>query len=137
MKKQARLHLLVGIAAAELPERGNRTIQRRQAISRRYTAKESIEFRYGIVYNLDNFYILATRRSQMHAISQNILEAFNQLPDIEKHALASEIIKQVAMLDIPPLTDEALTEIADALFVEHDRMEAEDAEAKSRGSLAR
>ena len=73
----------------------------------------------------------------MHAISQNILEAFNQLPDIEKHALASEIIKQVAMLDIPPLTDEALTEIADALFVEHDRMEAEDAEAKSRGSLAR
>ena len=63
----------------------------------------------------------------MHATSQNILEAFNQLPEIEKHALASEIIKQVVMLDIPPLTDEALTEIADALFVEHDKMEAEDA----------
>ena len=29
-------------------------------------------------------------------------------------------MKQVALLDIPPLTDEALTEIADALFVEHD-----------------
>ena len=45
----------------------------------------------------------------MHATSQNILEAFNQLPEIEKHAIASEIIKQVALLDIPPLTDEALT----------------------------
>ena len=68
----------------------------------------------------------------MHATPQNILEAFNQLPEIEKHALASEIIKQVALLDIPPLTDEALTEIADALFVEHDKAEVEDAETKSR-----
>ena len=71
----------------------------------------------------------------MPTIPQNILEAFYQLPEIEKHAIASEIIKQVALLDIPPLTDEALTEIADALFVEHDKMEAEDAQAKSRGSL--
>ena len=73
----------------------------------------------------------------MPTTSQNILEAFNQLPEIEKHALASEIIKQVVLLDIPPLTDEAFTEIADALFVEHDKMEAEDAETQSRGSLAR
>lgn len=73
----------------------------------------------------------------MHATSQNILEAFNQLPEIEKHALASEIIKRVVLLDMPPLTDEALTEIADALFVEHDKTEAADAEAKPRGSLAR
>ena len=73
----------------------------------------------------------------MHATPQNILEAFNQLPEMEKHALASEIIKQVALLDIPPLTDKVLTEIADALFVEHDKAEAADAEAKSRGSLAR
>ena len=71
----------------------------------------------------------------MHATSQNILEAFNQLPETEKHALASEIIKQVALLEIPPLTDEALTEIANALFAEHDKTEAADAETKSRGSL--
>ena len=57
----------------------------------------------------------------MHTTSQNILE----------------IIKQVALQDIPPLTDEALTEIADALFVEHDKTEAQDAEAKSRGSLVK
>ena len=66
----------------------------------------------------------------MHTTPQNILEAFNQLPEIEKHAIASEIIKQVALLEIPPLTDETLTEIADALFVEHDKTETEDAEAK-------
>ena len=36
------------------------------------------------------------------------------------------------LLDIPPLTNEALTEIADSLFVEHDKLEAADAEAKSR-----
>ena len=71
----------------------------------------------------------------MHATSENILEAFKQLPEIEKHALASEIIKQVALLDIPPLTDEALTEIAEVLFVEHDKTEAENAETKSRRSL--
>ena len=73
----------------------------------------------------------------MEATSENILEAFNQLPEIEKHAIASEIIKQVAQLDIPLLIDETLTEIADALFVEHDKTEAVEAEAKLRGSLAR
>ncbi len=73
----------------------------------------------------------------MQETSQNILEAFNRLPELEKHAIASEIIKQVALLEIPPLMDEALTEVADALFVEHDKTEAADAEAKSRGSLAR
>ena len=57
----------------------------------------------------------------MHTISQNI----------------PETIKQTVLLDISPLTDEALTEIADALFVEHDKTEAMDVEAKSRGSLAR
>ena len=73
----------------------------------------------------------------MNATPQNILEAFNQLPETEKHALASEIIKQVALLDIPPLTDEALTEVADALFLEHDKTEAADAKVKSGRSLAR
>ena len=68
----------------------------------------------------------------MHATSQNILEAFNRLPETEKHAVASEIIKQVAPLNTPSLTDEARTEIADALFIEHDKTEAMDAEAKSR-----
>lgn len=67
----------------------------------------------------------------MNTTSQTILEVFNQLPEIEKHALASEIIKQVAMLEFPPLTDDALTEIADSLFIVHDKTEAKDAETES------
>ena len=67
----------------------------------------------------------------MNAESQIILEAFHALPDIEKHALASEIIKTVALLDYPPLTDDALTEIADTLFVLHDETEDNDAETQS------
>ena len=64
----------------------------------------------------------------MNATSQTILDVFNQLPETEKHALASEIIKQVVMLDVPPLTDEALIEIADVLFVVHDEAETKDAD---------
>ena len=67
----------------------------------------------------------------MNVTAQSILESFNQLPEPEKLEIATEIIKRVVMLDFPPLTDEALTEVADALFVEHDEMEANDAKAKS------
>ena len=52
-----------------------------------------VEFQRDIVYNLDNFHdTLATRRAQIHATSQNTLETFNQLSEIEKHAMTSEII---------------------------------------------
>ena len=67
----------------------------------------------------------------MNVTAQSILESFNQLPEPEKLEIATEIIKRVVLLDFPPLTDEALTEVADALFVEHDEMEANDAKAKS------
>lgn len=67
----------------------------------------------------------------MNVTAQSILESFNQLPEPEKLEIATEIIRRVVMLDFPPLTDEALTEVADALFVEHDEMEANDAKAKS------
>lgn len=72
----------------------------------------------------------------MNTPSQDILDAFKQLPDLEKHALASEILKQIAILDVSPLTDEALTAVADGLFVEHDKTESADAETKTRRSLA-
>ena len=52
----------------------------------------------------------------------------NQLLETEKHEVASAIIRWTARQDSPPLTD-------DALFVELDKMEARDAESKSRGSL--
>ena len=71
----------------------------------------------------------------MKTATQTILESFNQLPKLEKHKLASEIIKSVVMMDLPPLTDEALSEIADALFIEHDEAEINDAKAKTRRNL--
>ena len=37
----------------------------------------------------------------MNTTSQNILKAFNQLLEVEKHELASEILKQMTTLDIP------------------------------------
>ncbi len=68
----------------------------------------------------------------MNAVSQTILDAFNKLPEIEKHALASEIIKQVVMLDSAPLTDDELTEVANDLFAMHDEAEAGDVKTESR-----
>ena len=67
----------------------------------------------------------------MQSTSENMLKAFNQLPEMGKHAVASEIIRQVALLGFPSLIDGALTEIANELFVEHDKTEAADAETKS------
>ena len=68
----------------------------------------------------------------MNAVSQTILEVFNKLPEIQKHALASEIIKQVVMLDSASLIDDALTEVANDLFVMHDEAEAEYVKTESR-----
>lgn len=53
--------------------------------------------------------------------TQNILDLFSQLPEIEKHEFASEIIKWTAKRDFPPLTDEALVQVADARFIELDK----------------
>ena len=71
----------------------------------------------------------------MSTATQNILDLFSQLPEIEKHEFASEIIKWTAKQDFPPLTDEALVQAADALFIELDKSEARDADSKSRRSL--
>ncbi|MBI1926076.1 hypothetical protein HYR99_17715 [Candidatus Poribacteria bacterium] len=71
----------------------------------------------------------------MSTTSQNILESFNQLPEPEKRELAAEIIRWIAELDFPPLTDEDFVLAAEELFIELDRGEAKDAESKSRRGL--
>ena len=38
----------------------------------------------------------------MQPTSENILKAFSRLPETQKHAVASEIIKQVILLDPRP-----------------------------------
>ena len=63
----------------------------------------------------------------MTADVQNFLHTFDALPDPDKRTLATEILRRSLALDQPPLTDEALTETADALFQDLDRREAEDA----------
>ena len=67
----------------------------------------------------------------MHNTSESILEAFNQLPELEKHAIGSEIIKQVALLDFPPVSDDELMEIADMVFRMHDEAEKKDSDPDS------
>ena len=67
----------------------------------------------------------------MSTATQNILDLFNQLPEIEKHEFASEIIKWTVKQDFPPLTDEALVQAADALFIELDKSEARDADSNA------
>ena len=59
----------------------------------------------------------------MSTATQNILDLFNQLPEIEKHEFASEIIRWTAKRDFPPLIDEALVQAADTLFIELDKAE--------------
>ena len=71
----------------------------------------------------------------MGIATQNALDLFNQLPETEKHEVASAIIRWTARRDFSPLTDDALVQVGDALFVELDKMEVRDAKSKSRGSL--
>lgn len=73
--------------------------------------------------------MILTKGLYMYNTSESILEAFNQLPELEKHAIGSEIIKQVALLDFPPVSDDELTEIADMVFRMHDEAEKKDAES--------
>jgi hypothetical protein len=59
----------------------------------------------------------------MTAEVQHILHTIDSLPDPDKRALVTEILRRSLALDQPSLTDEALTEAADALLQELDRSE--------------
>ncbi len=54
---------------------------------------------------------------------KQILDSFNQLPEIEKRELASEIIRRTIQMDLPPLSDQELVLIAEELFLELDQKE--------------
>ena len=55
---------------------------------------------------------------------KEILDSFDQLPEIEKRELASEIIRRTVKLDLPSLTDEELIYNAEELFLELDKRES-------------
>lgn len=61
----------------------------------------------------------------MIAEAESILQSFDMLPDEQKRAVASEILRRSLKLDESPLSDEVLASEADELFLELDRREAE------------
>lgn len=60
---------------------------------------------------------------------QEFLETFDRLTEQDRHDAATEILRRVADLDLPPLDDEALTEIAAMTFQELDARETADERA--------
>lgn len=56
---------------------------------------------------------------------QHVLESFEHLRDAEKQQVAAEIIRRLAKLDFPPLSDEDLVLSAEELFLELDKQESE------------
>lgn len=60
----------------------------------------------------------------MTAVVQELLRTFDQLTNLEQLELASEILKRVIHLDLPPLSDEDLVLNAEGLFLELDKRES-------------
>jgi hypothetical protein len=60
---------------------------------------------------------------------QQLLAKFDSLSKEEQHVAAVEVLRRATPGDDGPLTDEALLELADALFVELDRQEEADAQS--------
>jgi hypothetical protein len=59
--------------------------------------------------------------------AQNLIQSFDSLQEPDKIEVAAEIIRRSVALDMPPLSDEQLTTIADELFLEMDKEESKDA----------
>lgn len=58
------------------------------------------------------------------AVIKELLKTFDQLTNSERLEVASEILKRVAHLDLPPLSDEDIVLSAEELFLELDKREA-------------
>ena len=56
---------------------------------------------------------------------ETLLESFERLPNDAKIEAASEILKRSVNLDLPPLTEEAILQMADDIFVKLDEEESE------------
>jgi hypothetical protein len=59
----------------------------------------------------------------MNAVVEDLLRAFEELPDAEKRELASRIVQWEASAEHPPLTDKELVSGAEAVFLSLDRAE--------------
>ena len=59
----------------------------------------------------------------MNSSSRQILESFDHLPEPGKREVACEILRRAVELNLPPLTDEDLTRIAEECFLKLDEEE--------------
>ena len=55
---------------------------------------------------------------------QELLEAFDHLPEDDNHEAAAQILRRVSNLDFDPVSDDQLVFAAEALFLELDVREA-------------
>ncbi len=56
---------------------------------------------------------------------KDLLKSFEALPDVEKHELASAILRWSQITEHPPITDEELLGSANEVFLRLDREEDE------------
>ncbi len=62
---------------------------------------------------------------------EELLKLFDLLSEVEKHKVASEILRRSLELRSAPLTDEELALNAEQVFLELDRRESEDGQSQS------
>jgi hypothetical protein len=53
----------------------------------------------------------------MNGISQQLLDSFERLPESEKQQVAVEILRRTLNVEVPPLSDAALTLSAETIFL--------------------
>lgn len=63
--------------------------------------------------------------------AEELLKSFDLLPEVEKHKVATEILRRSLELRSAPLTDEELASNAEQVFLELDRRESEDGQSQS------
>lgn len=64
----------------------------------------------------------------MSGAVKQILEAFGQLSETERHEAVAEILRLSGELEYPLLDEETINRIAEESFLEYDRREAADAQ---------
>ena len=65
----------------------------------------------------------------MSTVVGELLAKFDALPEADKQEAAAELLRRAMKLSYGPLPDEALVELAEQSFLEHDAREAADTNA--------
>ncbi len=68
----------------------------------------------------------------MSTTAQQLLASFDALPETVKFEVAFEILRRTQDFEFPPMTDDELTDNAEAIFLELDRREMNNELPESR-----